>query len=203
MEVIRVEEGLWHWAGPTRENADGSTPAGSIYFEGPDALVIIDPVVPDTPHAERFWKALDADVARMGLQPVAIVTGAAHDHGVTAFETRYGALTQRAWQSSGDSREETSRVPQRLPEGVALFGCGLTDERAIWIEQHRALVTGSFLQGVDGASLVLAAHNPATATSERCREFLALTRLAPRHVLTCSGRPVVDVGDVALRTALG
>ena len=203
MEVMRVEEGLWHWTGSARENIDASASAGSIYYESPDALVLIDPVVPNTPHEEHFWKALDGDVARLGLQPVAIVTGVAHDDGVVAFEARYGAVKLRAWQCGEHSHAQTPSGSPRLPGGVQLFGCGLTNERAIWIEQHRALVTGSFLHGADGASLVLADADPATATSERLSEFLALTRLAPRHVLTCIGPPVVDLGEHALRNVLG
>jgi hypothetical protein len=202
MDVIRVEDGLWHWTGAARENTHASAPAGSIYYEGPDALVLIDPVVPDTPHQERFWKALDSDVSRLDLPPVAITTGVSHDDGAVVFEARYGTVKLQAWRCGKKSRAQSPPDSPLLPRGVQLFGCGLTNERAIWIEEHRALVTGSFLHGVDGASLALADADPATATSERVSELSALTRLAPRHVLTCSGRPVVDLGEHALCNAL-
>ena len=66
MEVLRIADGLWRWTAPHPDWAPGGTGSaawpelvGAVYYEAPDATVLIDPIVPaDQAEAARFWGAL-------------------------------------------------------------------------------------------------------------------------------------------------
>ena len=64
MQVDRLADGLWRWA---------VGDAACVYHEAPDGIVLLDPLVPDD-EAERFWRHLDQDVARVGHPPTVVVT---------------------------------------------------------------------------------------------------------------------------------
>ena len=67
MEVQELRPGLWRWTAPHPqwEHAEHWGPeVGSVYAELPDALVVIDPIVP-ADEDELFWSALDRDVERV------------------------------------------------------------------------------------------------------------------------------------------
>jgi hypothetical protein len=82
LELSELAPGIWHWD-------------DSLYVERPDAVVLIDPVVP-AGDEERFFRALDRDVERLGRPVVVLLTDASLDVG--AFVERYGAdvLAHRA-----------------------------------------------------------------------------------------------------------
>ena len=82
MELSELAPGIWRWD-------------DSLYVERPDAVVLIDPVVP-AGEEERFFRALDRDVERLGRPVVVLLTDASLDAG--AFVERYGAevLARRA-----------------------------------------------------------------------------------------------------------
>jgi hypothetical protein len=75
VELDELAPGLWRWD-------------DSLYVERPDAVVLIDPVVP-AGEEERFFRALDRDVERLGLPVVVLLTDRARDADV--FVERYGA----------------------------------------------------------------------------------------------------------------
>ena len=75
MELDELAPGLWRWD-------------NSLYVERPDAVVLIDPVVP-AGEEERFFRALDRDVERLGLPGVVLLTDRVLDADV--FVERYGA----------------------------------------------------------------------------------------------------------------
>ena len=75
MELDELAPGLWRWD-------------DSLYIERPDAVVLIDPVVP-AGEEERFFRALDRDVERLGLPVVVLLTDRVLDADV--FVERYGA----------------------------------------------------------------------------------------------------------------
>ena len=75
MELDELAPGLWRWD-------------DSLYVERPDAVVLIDPLVP-AGEEERFFRALDRDVERLGLPVVVLLTDRARD--VDVFVERYGA----------------------------------------------------------------------------------------------------------------
>jgi hypothetical protein len=71
MEVHELKPGLWRWTAPHPEWGD--TVVSSAYVEAPDAVVLVDPLVPRDAE-DGFFAALDRDVERRGL-PVAIAHG--------------------------------------------------------------------------------------------------------------------------------
>lgn len=70
MNVWKAAEGLWHWS----VTLPGGREVVSTYYEAPSAVVLVDPEIPEEgdPEVERFWRALDRDVARLA-RPVVIV----------------------------------------------------------------------------------------------------------------------------------
>jgi hypothetical protein len=75
VELAELAPGLWCWD-------------DSLYVERPEAVVLIDPVVPEG-EEERFFRALDRDVERLGRAVVVLLTDRALDAEV--FAERYGA----------------------------------------------------------------------------------------------------------------
>ena len=75
MELAQLAPGVWRWD-------------DSLYVERPDAVLLIDPVVP-AGDEERFFRALDRDVERLGLPVVVVLTDASLEP--RAFVDRYGA----------------------------------------------------------------------------------------------------------------
>ncbi len=89
---MRVEElapGLWRWSA-----VHAGEEVWCVYFEAPEATVLIDPVVPDEP--ERFFRALDRDVERRGVRVVVVCTRAELEAGAAALAARYGGNVVRA-----------------------------------------------------------------------------------------------------------
>ena len=81
MEAVRLAEGLWRWTAvhPRWEywpNHEREAPeVGCVYYEAPDAVVLIDPLLP-AGEEEEFMAHLDPDVDLLGL-PVSILLTAA------------------------------------------------------------------------------------------------------------------------------
>jgi len=87
MRVDRIAEGLWRWTGPAPpDGAEGN----AIYHEAPGGIVLIDPVLPDDPEqAERFWRALDRDVGRIGRPPLVVLADARRAAAAARVEARF------------------------------------------------------------------------------------------------------------------
>jgi hypothetical protein len=75
MPLAQLAPGIWRWN-------------DSLYVERPDAVVLIDPVVP-AGEEERFFRALDRDVERLGRPVVVLLTDTSLDAG--PFVERYRA----------------------------------------------------------------------------------------------------------------
>lgn len=187
MNVVKVASGLWRWTAPHpewTEAEDWPRDVGCVYYEAPDAIVLIDPLVP--PERARFFEALDADVARLG-KPVSIVlTVSWHDRSTAELSERYDA-------SSG--------AP---PGGVVEFPIAEADETAYWIPEHLALVVGDTLLGHEREGLSLCPESWFEGDSrEAVRSSLRdLLELPIEHVLPSHGEPVLKVGRAALEHAL-
>jgi len=206
MQVTRIRDGLWRWtvAHPAW-TAAGSGAAlwpeqvGCVYYEAPDATVVIDPLVPlaGTGDERRFWTALDADVARRGVPVVVLQTITWHERSCRVVADRYAAATT-------------------VPEGVQAIGIGDPyNETAFLIRQHAALCVGDFLVGGDAAG----AHAgelrvcPASWYDQTDAATTAWYRSAPARVLdrfvdlqveivlVAHGTPVLADGAAALRRA--
>jgi glyoxylase-like metal-dependent hydrolase (beta-lactamase superfamily II) len=195
MRVDEIAPGLWRWTGlhPDWTPAEGGPEGweqevGSVYFEAPDAVVLVDPLVPPEDR-DRFLDALDRDVDR-AQRPVAIaLTVEWHGRSSPELAERYGARILAG--------------ADELPAGVVGIPVAPVKETLYWIENGRALVAGDVLLG--GASLRVC---PDSWLSGRANpgalRGLLLERLdlPIERVLTSHGEPVLDGGREALARAL-
>jgi len=205
MEVQRICDGLWRWTAPHPDwIPDGEGPhdwpeqVGCVYYEAPDATVLIDPLVPRAEDdAARFTDALDRDVARRGLPVVVLRTIRWHERSREAIDRRYD-------------------VRRRWPAGIEAIPIGdPAGEVALWLPEHRTLVVGDILLGSDvhgDAPGGLAVAPPswhrdppaqaawyARAVPGELRRFAALR---PERVLVAHGTPVLAAAAAALDAAL-
>ena len=81
--------GVWRWSADV-----GGDEVWCLYYETPDAIVLVDPVVPG--EAERFLEALDRDVDRLGVRVTIVCTSDERAGAAAALVTRYGATLLRA-----------------------------------------------------------------------------------------------------------
>jgi glyoxylase-like metal-dependent hydrolase (beta-lactamase superfamily II) len=218
VQVERIAEGLWRWTArhPEWIPDEGWDPdVGCVYYEAPDATILFEPLVPGAPReAERFWRALDADVERRGA-PVAVLLGVWwHERSAQIVHARYTPSPGAAVWAPADSVERLDARPTRtfapgnpLPGGVEAFRTARGDEVCFWVPEHRALVVGDVLLGLDGQSLALC---PAwwvkePSTLDDVREALRLLLdldLDVERVLVSHGPPVLSGGREALAAAL-
>lgn len=199
MEVRELGPGLWRWTAshPEWDHAERWGPeVGSVYAELPDAVVVVDPLVP-ADEEERFWSALDRDVERLGLPVHVLLTVHWHERSVAAVLDRYRATLWRP-EEKGD-----------LPAGVQVEVVNGSDwvEAMFFLELHRALVAGDLLIGSnDGVELPVewfpqAERSWAQETLKpELRERLAA--LPVELVLVSHGEPVLSDGAAALERAL-
>jgi glyoxylase-like metal-dependent hydrolase (beta-lactamase superfamily II) len=188
VRVREVATGLWWWTAlhpawtPAHGGPDGwDQEVGCVYYEAPEAVVLIDPLVP-MEDRDRFFRALDRDVEKAG-KPVRVLVSV-EDHR----------------RSSGELAERYDGTVGELPEGVevpvAPFG-----EQVFWIPEHAALVVGDLLVvRADGLQL------PRTwftgSTWETALESLRpLLNLPVERVFAGHGQPVLDGARDALAAA--
>jgi hypothetical protein len=205
VDVQRICDGLWRWTAPHPDwVAGGEGPhdwphaVGCVYFEAPDATVLIDPLVPeDAGEAARFHEAFDRDVARRGLPVAVLRTIRWHERSRSAIAERYD-------------------VRLRWPAGVEAIGVGDPEgEVVLWLPQHRALVVGDILLGSDVhgdrpgglAGAPPSWHRePAAQRAWYGRSIPAalepLAALRPERVLVAHGTPVLEGAAAALDAAL-
>ena len=132
MYVKEVKPGLWRWTAPHPEWDEAEV--SSAYLETPDAVCLIDPLVPRG-EEERFFAALDRDVERLGL-PVAIaLTNPWHRRSSAELAHRYGAKVFVGVQGG-------------LPGGLQGYAGGMQPEDVVLhAPSHRTLFTGDTLVG--------------------------------------------------------
>ncbi len=208
MEVAQIDAGLWRWTG---YHEDWKEDVGSVFYETPDGVVLVDPLVPPE-DTERFWRALDRDVRRVGKQVHVFVTVFWHVRSTAAIVERYAA---RVWASTTSRAAverrsgfvtDVFRPGDRLPGDVEAFRSARRTEVVFWIPQHGALVPGDVLLG-DGAGgvrmcpeswLPEKSGHPELADSLR-----PLLDLPVRRILVSHGEPVLSNGRRKLAAALG
>ncbi len=188
MRVQEIATGLWRWTGlhpawtPGEGGPDGwAQEVGSYYYEAPEAIVLFDPLVP-MEDRDRFFAALDRDVARAGRPVRVLVTVEDHRRSAAELAERYDA--------------EIGSPPEGVEVAAEPFG-----EVVYWIPEHGALVVGDVLLGRDGGLWV-----PEPWMNERYGEGLALLRplleLPVERILVTHGEPVLEDGLQALARAL-
>jgi glyoxylase-like metal-dependent hydrolase (beta-lactamase superfamily II) len=209
MEVQRIDEGLWRWA--TRYGEWGHD-VGSVYLEGDDAVVLIDPLVPEEPEdEERFWVALDRDVARRATPVHVLVTIFWHARSAQRLVDRYGATVHAV--SGGRAAiarrvgvdPSVYRAGATLPAGVVALPTARRSEVVFWLPSHRALVPGDALLGDDDGRIRICPDSwlPESVDQEAMRASLApLLDLPVERVLVSHGTPVLEDGHAALARLL-
>jgi glyoxylase-like metal-dependent hydrolase (beta-lactamase superfamily II) len=209
MEVTRLADGLWRW---TTYYGEWRDTVGCVYYEAPDAIVLIDPLVPgETSEATRFWNALDRDVARVARPVHVYVTVFWHVRSAGEIVARYGG-TLRVPSRARAANEKRAGIPaavfqpgDALPGAVEALATGRSTEVMYWIPEHRALVPGDVLLGADDGGLRLCPPSwlPASVTHAKLRETLKpLLDLPVERVLVSHGEPVTAAASARLREAL-
>ncbi len=168
MRVDRLADGLWRWTAATPGGAEGNC----VYHEHPDGIVLVDPLLPaDAADAERFWRALDRDVERIGRPPVVASTLPDRGSGARAVAERYDGSRIVA----GDALAAAGALPGGVE--AALAGPPAAAGRAIvTCACHGLLWTADLLDDPNAAAALVP----------------RLVATAPRMVIAAHGDPVVD-----------
>jgi glyoxylase-like metal-dependent hydrolase (beta-lactamase superfamily II) len=189
MRVHEIATGLWRWTGlhPAWTPADGG-PNGweqevsSTFYAGPDAVVLFDPLVP-MEDRDRFFDALDRDVARVGLPVRVLLTVESHRRSSAELTERYdGTLGE-------------------LPAGVEI-PVEAWDERVYWIPQHGALVFGDVVLGRAGGLRLPRSWIGDEHYDDVVEGLRPLLALPVERVLVAHGEPVLEGAHAALVAAL-
>lgn len=228
MDVLRIREGLWRWTAPhpawtPEPGGTGGWPrdVACVCHETPEAIVLIDPLAPPpgTPDAEKFWRALDGDVARRMLPVVVLIGNRYHGRSADAVRERYGAAFGVSVLAHHVAREHvacaltgTFRHGEVLPGGVEAIGLDGYElsETVFRLPAGKSLVVADVLIGAGGGRVrvVPAAWAPQDPESQAAyRDLLrpSLRRLLDRpfeHLLVSHGEAVLARGPRALDEAL-
>jgi len=199
--LVELAPGLHRWTArhpdadpsPTPGSpADWGPDVGCVAYEAPDALVLVDPLVPDD--REDLRDALDALVRRHGRRVAILTTLGFHRRSKEELAARYDA--------------STSRARKTLPAGVETVQIKGAGETMVWLAEPRALVPGDRLLGADGGGLRLSPESwlrylPSGMRTRQLREALRpLLDLPVEKVLVSHGEPVLRGGRDAISRAL-
>lgn len=200
MDVRELRPGLWRWtaAHPQWEHAEHWGPeVGSVYAELPDALVMVDPLVPQD-EEDRFWEALDRDVERVGKPVHVLLTVHWHERSVAAVLDRYKATLWRP--------EEKGTLPAGVHAEVVKGSDWV--EALFFLEPHRALIAGDLLIGKAGGGIELPVGWFPKGEQDWAQQELKpelrkrLAELPVELVVVSHGEPVLEDGAAALERAL-
>lgn len=190
MRVQEIATGLWRWTGlhPAWTPADGGPDGwdqevGCYFYEGADAIVLFDPLVP-MEDRDRFFEALDRDVERAGLPLRILTTVEAHRRSAAELAGRYGATIGE------------------VPTGVEV-ALSAWNELVFWIPQHRALVFGDVVLGRGRALRLPRAWIGEEEYAAVVEGLRPLLELPVERALVTHGEPVLEGARDALAGALG
>jgi hypothetical protein len=191
VDVRRLADGLWRWTAPHPDAASWpdwgpQVPAevGCVYYEAPDAVVLVDPLLPAGAENE-FLAYLDRDVERLGLPVSILLTAAWHERSAAILHERY-------------------RADDRVPESVEVYPVeGAPEEQlAYFIRPHGALVVAEIFAGDGRGGLALVPSPALTDPPALDRSLRAIAALPIELVLVSHGEPVVSAGRRAIELAL-
>jgi hypothetical protein len=185
VDFHEVAPGLRYWLAPHPDWQPGNDwPENvlSVEYEAPDALVLIDPLIPPGEEAQ-FWDMLHEHEQRLRLPVRVLLTAPWHRRDAGLFA---GA------QLNGDP-----------PVGIETFVADGVQEgqRAYFIREHGTLVVAEyFMSGADGMRVC---PSPAEPHPDRFVHSLhRLLGLPIERVLVAHGPPVLADGASAIRKAL-
>ena len=185
--IDELQPGLKRWTAPHPEwkpeedELDESyRPVASVLYVAADALVLVDPLVP-----EELWPALDEEVEQAARPVVVLTTIHWHARSRDGVVERYGAELDR------------------LPEGVRSFPAERQQEVVLWLEEPRALVFGDAMLGDQRGGLRVCPWFKFDYERARTVEALRpLLDLPVELVLPAHGNVVLSGGHAALARAL-
>jgi hypothetical protein len=201
MRATELRGGLWHWTAPHPDwTPDDGGPEGweqevsCYYAQTVDTVLLIDPLIP-ADDRDEFLHELDRDADRNDARVRVVLTAPWHRRSADELAQRYSSIV---WSPDGGLGP---------PAGVKTFSAEALPEVLLWIEWHKALVSGDILLG-DGRGGVRLAPESWLAESgfdhARLREALRpLLDLPVEYLLPTHGEPVVDGARDALARALG
>jgi hypothetical protein len=191
--MIELRPGLRRWTAPhpdAEPNPEPGSPAdwgpevGSVAYEAEDALLLVDPLVPDD-----GWPALDELVERHGRPVALLVTLPFHRRSREAVRQRYGAT-------------------ETVPSGVDTIRIDGAGETMVWLPKPRALVPGDRILGDDAGGLRLCPQSwlgylrNGMTRAQLAEQLRPLLDLPIELVLVSHGEPVLDRGGEALERAI-
>lgn len=200
-ELDELRPGLFRWtaihpdAEPEPEPgspADWGPEVGSVAYAAPDALLLVDPLVP----ADRteLQDEIDTLVRSHGRRVAILTTLKFHRRSRPELAARYQA--------------STSRARHTLPEGVVTLPIRGAGETMVWLPEREALIPGDRLLGDDAGGLRLPDERWLRYLSSgmRRRGLAAVLRplldLPVELVLVSHGEPVLADGRAAIARAL-
>jgi glyoxylase-like metal-dependent hydrolase (beta-lactamase superfamily II) len=206
MDVQHIDEGLWRWS---THYGEWRHDVGCLYVEAEDAIVLVDPLVPqEANEEERFWRALDRDVARNGVPVHVLVTVFWHTRSAARMVERYAARVHAVTGARAAVARRAGVVPDTyrcgdpLPGGLVSYPTVRRNEVVLWLPAHRALATGDVILGDDGGGglrLCPESWLPAGSGHAALRASLRpLLSLPVERVLVSHGAPVLEHGHAAL-----
>jgi hypothetical protein len=192
VDVQQLADGLWrwtaehpnweHWPDHEREARE----VGCVYYEAPDATVLVDPLVP-AGEEDDFFRHLDADIERRALPVVILLTADWHRRSADGLAARYEA-----------------HVGGALPEGVEELPIEGADERqvAYFIRPHAALVVAEIF-GVDIDGELHVSPSPClTRPDELEASLVRIMELPIERLLVSHGEPVLEGAKTRMAEAL-
>jgi hypothetical protein len=196
--LTELAPGLLRWSAPHPDwnpnaqpgsSSDWDPIVGSVLYELPDTIVLIDPLLPST---ERLG-FLDQLDRRIGARPVSILTTIHwHRRDRDELAERYRANTTRVWNF--------------VPAGVEqrpLRGAG---ETLFWLPAVATLVAGDRLIGSANGELRVCPQSWLEDVRANRADVAALLRplleLPIERVLVSHGEPTLHEGHAALERAI-
>jgi glyoxylase-like metal-dependent hydrolase (beta-lactamase superfamily II) len=206
VDVEQLAPGLWRW---TAWHEEWRAQVGCVYYETGGGVCLIDPLVPPEDR-ERFRRALDRDVARVGGPVDVLLTIFWHARSARELAERYGARVRAPSRArAAAARRAGDVLPLRpgdvLAGDVEAHDSGRPGEVLYLLPAAGALVAGDVLLGAEGGGLRLcpASWLPAGRGHDGVRAALGPLAEQPiERVLVSHGEPVRTGGAAALATLL-
>ena len=200
--LVPLSERLIYWTEPHpgwEPNPEWPEEVGCVMYAGPEAVVLIDPLIRDDLD-DHAWEWLDAAVA--AVEPVVVLlTAPWHERSTRKVVARYNA---RVWAPpAAHMRMGDLPLLDHVPQGIDVFAPRGVQEGqvAFWLEKDRSLVVAEFFLGTSSGLQVLPSPN-----THDLHEFIdslyELEQLPVERVLVAHGPPVLSDGVEAISTAL-